>query len=163
MLPVTTGVGFTTKSSVGGLRDHPAWSRLWKQTHMREEHIMVLIQAHLKWSARLVFMNIKSQWCSLTLSFAPNYVEFSVWQACSIVGLRCIISLQDNFVLHYEMVEKRPRLPERWRGIKSFIVKCLFMNLVLQCSNSVSSVWRFWRCCSDPMECFFSQPMKRRH
>ncbi|RYQ81948.1 hypothetical protein Ahy_B10g100535 isoform E [Arachis hypogaea] len=32
-------------------------------------------------------------------------------------------SLQDNFVLHYEMLEKRPPLPQHRVGIRTFIVE----------------------------------------
>lgn len=62
LVAVIIEAGFITRSTACGLLGSPTWSRLSKQTPMREDHITVSIQTHSKQSARF---GIQILFCSV--------------------------------------------------------------------------------------------------
>lgn len=100
-----TEAGFTTESSDYGSSGSPTWNLLLRRTHMREGPIFALIQMHGRRCARYGLSNISCLFYHFTLVIS--------WSTFGFISKKETESkMQDNFVVHYEALEKRPPLPQ---------------------------------------------------
>lgn len=121
-----TEAGSITRSIDFGSKGSLTWSLLSWQIHTREVLLFALIQTNGRQYARFA-ISISCFKTEKTSSFTWSVSEFKLF--------KWTLQIQDNFVLHYEMLEKRPALPQHWQVV--FTLKNLqFFLMFLSCRKA---------------------------